>query len=205
MKRRLAEPTLGCHHAIVMRLLTLFVGVPLVELYLLTRVGSQIGFFATLALIFVTGILGANLAKTQGLGVMRRIQADLQAGRIPAAALVDGLIILIAGAVLITPGILTDAFGFLCLVPSFRGLIRDRISQFLQSQMQGGNIQYFHGHPGAASGFDPRKKSPFETFQQGPSGPVIDVEVSDNEATPQSSQELPGEIIDVEVTSKDPK
>ena len=138
-----------------MRLLTLFVGVPLVELYLLTRIGSRIGFFPTLGLIFVTGILGANLAKTQGLGVMRRIQADLQAGRIPAAALVDGLIILIAGAVLITPGILTDAFGFLCLVPSFRSIIRDRISRFLQSQLQGGNIQYFHGHPGAAQDFDP--------------------------------------------------
>ena len=188
-----------------MRLLTLFVGVPLVELYLLTRVGSQIGFFPTLGLIFVTGVLGANLAKTQGLGVMRRIQADLQAGRIPAAALVDGLIILIAGAVLITPGILTDAFGFLCLVPSFRSIIRDRISRFLQSQLQGGNIQYFHGDPGTSQGFDPTQRSPFGNFHQGQPGPVIDVEVSDSEATPQSSQEQPGEIIDVEVTSKDPK
>ena len=190
------------------RLIILFVGVPLVELYLLTKIGSRIGFFATLILIFVTGVLGANLAKTQGLGVMRRIQADLQAGRIPASALVDGLIILIAGAVLITPGILTDAFGFLCLVPSFRGFIRERISRFLQSQLRGGNIQYFHGHPGSGQDFDPMGRSPFEGFHQEEPGPVIDVEVSDSQIKPESNKKL-GEVIDVEFTSstnsKDPK
>jgi UPF0716 protein FxsA len=102
------------------RLLLLFTVVPLVELALLLEVGRRIGTPATLALIVVTGAVGAILAKWQGLGVLRRIQVELGAGRMPGAAIVDGVIILIAGALLITPGVLTDIVGFLCLIPATR-------------------------------------------------------------------------------------
>ena len=106
------------------RLLVLFIVVPAVELALLIEIGRRVGTLATLGLIVVTGILGAALARHQGLGVLRRVQAELAAGRVPAGSLLDGVFILFAGALLMTPGILTDAVGFLCLVPGVRTLIK---------------------------------------------------------------------------------
>ena len=106
------------------RLLLLFVLVPAVELALLIEIGARIGTLATLGLIVGTGVLGAALARQQGLAVLRRVQEELAANRLPTGPLVDGLIILIAGALLMTPGILTDGVGFLCLVPGSRTLIK---------------------------------------------------------------------------------
>ena len=142
------------------------------ELYLLSRMSNRVGFITTLTLVVCTGALGATLARKQGLGVMRRVQADLAAGRMPGAAMIDGIIILLAGAVLITPGILTDAFGFLCLVPSFREVIRKRIFGYLQNAAQEGNVQFF-GDPSSPwpSGYVPSDQE----------GPIIDVEVKPKE------------------------
>lgn len=109
------------------RLLALFVVVPAVELALLIEVGQRIGAGATLGLIVATGVVGASLARRQGLGVLRRLQQETQAGRIPADPLVDGAFVLVAGALLITPGILTDVVGFLCLVPGVRTLVKRRV------------------------------------------------------------------------------
>jgi UPF0716 protein FxsA len=108
----------------MLRLLLLFVVLPAVELALLIELGGRIGTPATLGLIVVTGMVGASLARHQGLGVLRRLQEESQAGRLPAGSLVDGVLILVAAALLVTPGILTDAFGFLCLVPGFRSLAK---------------------------------------------------------------------------------
>ena len=71
-----------------------------------------------------TGIVGASLARQQGLSTLARVRADLNAGRLPADPIVDGVLILLAAAVLITPGLLTDLVGFLCLVPAFRRLVK---------------------------------------------------------------------------------
>jgi UPF0716 protein FxsA len=98
--------------------------VPAVELALLIEAGGRIGTAATLAIIVATGVVGAALANQQGLRTLRAIQASLEQGRLPAGALVDGVIILVAGALLVTPGILTDAVGFLCLVPALRAVVR---------------------------------------------------------------------------------
>ena len=106
------------------RLLLLFIVVPAIELGLLIEVGSRIGTLATLGLIVATGIAGAALARRQGLGVIREMQAEVAEGRLPADSLVDGVFILVAAALLVTPGILTDAFGLLCLVPAFRGVAK---------------------------------------------------------------------------------
>lgn len=106
------------------RLLALLTLVPLIELALLVWVEGRIGLGATVAMVVVTGVLGAALARQQGLAVVRRIQAQLAAGEVPGAALVDGLLILIAGVVLLTPGLLTDAAGFLLLVPPLRARLR---------------------------------------------------------------------------------
>jgi UPF0716 protein FxsA len=108
----------------VSRLLVLFVVVPVVELVLLIEIGRQIGTLPTLGLIVVTGALGAYLARRQGLGVLQRVREEMAAGRIPAAPIVDGILILVAGAVLMTPGVLTDAFGFFCLIPPCRELLK---------------------------------------------------------------------------------
>jgi len=94
------------------RLLLLFIVVPIVELGLLLKLGEWMGALPTLGLIIATGALGAYLARRQGLGVLRRAQAETEAGRLPAGELLEGLLILVAGAVLMTPGVLTDAFGF---------------------------------------------------------------------------------------------
>jgi UPF0716 protein FxsA len=118
------------------RLLLLFVVLPAVELALLIELGSRFGTLHTLALIVVTGVVGATLARNQGLGVMRQVQAEMTAGELPAASLVDGAIILVAAALLVTPGVLTDAFGFLCLVPGFRAVIRRALRRRLEAAVE---------------------------------------------------------------------
>jgi UPF0716 protein FxsA len=106
------------------KLLLLFILVPAIELALLIELGQHIGTLPTLALIAGTGALGASLARLQGLSVLRQMQRELAAGRLPAGSIVDGVIVLLAGALLITPGILTDTLGFLCLVPAFRRMLK---------------------------------------------------------------------------------
>ena len=115
-----------------LRLFLLFTAVPLVELYLLIRIGRVIGVVPTIAIVVVTGALGAALARHQGLGVLRRLQEDLVAGRPPTGALVDGLLILVAAAMLLTPGLITDAVGFLLLVPAGRKVVRKAVSAALE-------------------------------------------------------------------------
>lgn len=112
-----------------LRLLLLFTLVPLVELMLLVEIGRVVGLGPTLALVIATGIAGAWLAKVQGLAVLGAVRADLEAGRVPTGRLVDGLLILIAGAVLLTPGLLTDIFGFALLTPPGRRVVRRMVSR----------------------------------------------------------------------------
>ena len=116
-----------------LRLLLLFTVVPLVELFLLVKLGAVIGIGATVLIVICTGVLGAWLARWQGLGVLRRLTDDMNEGRLPADALIDGLLILIAGAVLLTPGLITDALGFLLLVPQSRAVVRRTIAARLAS------------------------------------------------------------------------
>jgi len=111
------------------KLLLLFTVVPIVELVLLLEVGRRIGTAATLLLILVTGVVGAVLARRQGVAALGHIRAELAGGQIPGPTIVDGVLILVAGALLITPGILTDIAGFLCLVPATRRSIRALLSQ----------------------------------------------------------------------------
>jgi UPF0716 protein FxsA len=122
-------------------LLLLFVVLPAVELALLVEIGARIGTVATVGLIVVTGIVGASLARWQGLGVVRELQRETAAGQLPAGSLVDGAAILVAGALLVTPGVLTDAFGFACLVPAFRGLLKRFLLRRLERAVEQGQVQ----------------------------------------------------------------
>ncbi len=123
------------------RLLFLFVALPAAELALLIELGMRVGTGATLALIVATGIVGASLARRQGLSVLRVVQRETAAGRLPASTLVDGVIILLASALLVTPGVLTDAFGFLCLVPAFRRLVKRKLLRRLERAAREGRVQ----------------------------------------------------------------
>jgi UPF0716 protein FxsA len=111
-----------------LRLLLLFTVVPLVELFILVKLGSVVGVLPTVALVICTGVLGAWLARQQGLGVLKRLTTDLDQGRLPAEALIDGLLILIAGAVLLTPGLITDGLGFFLLIPQGRAAVRKLVA-----------------------------------------------------------------------------
>jgi len=110
------------------RLLFLFTLVPLIELFLLVKLGDIIGFWPTVAMVVTTGALGAILTRIEGLRVLRQAQADFQQGRVPTDRLLDGLLILVAGAVLLTPGLITDAAGFFLLVPPGRRVVRKLLS-----------------------------------------------------------------------------
>ncbi len=105
----------------------LFIIVPAMELGLLIQVGIYLGTWPTLALIVFTGIVGAYLARLQGLTVLTRAQEQMSRGELPAGSLADGVMILVAGALLMTPGILTDALGFSLLVPAIRNRIKDGV------------------------------------------------------------------------------
>jgi UPF0716 protein FxsA len=98
----------------------LFVVLPLIEVLLLIWIGTQIGFWPTIAIVLVTGILGAALAKQQGPRAWREIGTAWQEGRIPGRELVAGALFLVGAAFLLTPGVLTDATGFLLMVPYVR-------------------------------------------------------------------------------------
>ena len=113
------------------RLLILFVTIPLVELLLLGLVSTRVGLLPTILLVILTGAWGAWLAKSQGSSILSRIQSEVKAGRTPAAELVDGLLVLVGGIVLLTPGLLTDLLGFSLMVPAFRAVVRQLLSSRL--------------------------------------------------------------------------
>lgn len=118
----------------------LFTLVPLVELYLLIRLGAYIGAVDIIAIVIGTGIAGGLLARNQGLAVLDRIRTELNQGRPPAESFFDGLLILIAGAMLITPGLLTDGLGLLLLIPWSRQTFKSWLKRKMQEKISEGEI-----------------------------------------------------------------
>lgn len=123
------------------KLLALFICVPLIELMLLIQIGEWIGLWPTIALVVVTGFLGASLARQQGFKVWTRIQTELNAGRMPAADVLDGLLILIGGIVLLTPGLLTDLCGFALMVPGVRRRVRAEVEKRFRNRQEKRNAR----------------------------------------------------------------
>lgn len=111
-------------------LFLLFVLVPALELFLLIKIGAIIGAGNTFILILVTGAIGSYMAKTQGLSTWKNLNSKMSSGQMPGKELIDGAIILVAGALLLTPGVLTDVVGFLGLIPLTRGLLRGTLLSF---------------------------------------------------------------------------
>ncbi|MDH5300153.1 MAG: FxsA family protein [Gammaproteobacteria bacterium] len=101
-------------------LLLLLIAVPIIEIYLFIQVGSAIGAWSTIGLVILTAVPGTFLLRQQGLSTLARVQTTLQRGEIPALEMVEGVILVIAGVLLIIPGFFTDTLGFLLLLPVFR-------------------------------------------------------------------------------------
>jgi UPF0716 protein FxsA len=118
---------------VINKLLILFVVLPLVELCLVLLLSQHVlGRWGTLLFVLGTGLLGAWLARTQGVRTYRRIQQELSQGRMPTDSLIDGALILLAGILLITPGVLTDLVGILLMIPPTRILFRRSLIAWFQ-------------------------------------------------------------------------
>ena len=101
-------------------LLVLFLVVPIVEIYLLIKVGGVIGALPTVFLVVFTAVLGAFLLRMQGFTTLNRMRSSMERGELPAVEMLEGVMLLVSGAMLLTPGFFTDTLGFLCLIPPLR-------------------------------------------------------------------------------------
>lgn len=123
-------------HLLFRLLFILFLTIPLIEITILIEIGKVFGAGYTIALVIGTAALGAALLRHQGLSTLAKVQMNMNQGHLPATELVEGLILLIAGALLLTPGFFTDVFGFLVLIPTLRQRIaQSLLSNFIQSHI----------------------------------------------------------------------
>jgi UPF0716 protein FxsA len=130
-------------------LILLFTVIPIIELALLIKIGQIWGLGNTLALVILTGILGAIFLKIQGISILRRINIELSQGILPSEALFDGFFIFCGGLLLITPGVITDILGLLLLLPLSRSLFKYWVKQKIRKAFaQGRSIHftYFRRH-----------------------------------------------------------
>ncbi len=138
------------------KLIILLTLVPLVELLLLLRLTALWGSFSlTVAIIVATGVLGAALARREGLRVLTRMREQVARGELPGDSLLDGVMILLAAALLITPGLITDAVGFLLLAPSSRSVLRELLKRWIRRQIEAGNVAMY-----GSTGFGPIEDEP---------------------------------------------
>lgn len=121
-------------------LILLFTAVPLIELFLLVKVGRYIGAGYTVVVVIITGVAGAYLAKLQGLLTLAQLQKDINQGHMPAERLFDGFLILCGGLMLLTPGFITDFMGFMVLIPFIRGGIKRYLKRKAESMINQGRV-----------------------------------------------------------------
>lgn len=135
----------------MLKLLFLFTVVPTAELYLLLEIADRIGGLETIYLVIITGIVGAHLAKREGLGVLHQIQEAAANGESPADKLVEGLMVLIGGILLVTPGVMTDVFGLSLIVPFTRRLLVSGFRRGLKERFQFEGVHIGAPRPGPAA------------------------------------------------------
>ena len=121
-------------------LILLFIGVPIIELAILIKIGQLLGLGYTLGLVIFTGILGAYLARWQGFVTLHKIQEDVSNGKMPADRLLDGVLILCSGILLLTPGIITDLIGFIGLTPFSRNLVKRWLKRKIKDALSQGKV-----------------------------------------------------------------
>ncbi len=125
------------------KLLALFILVPILEIYVLLSVGNLIGLGATILLVLATGIAGAYLARTQGLALLMKIQQEIAAGRVPTEELIDGAMVLAGGLLLLTPGFCTDLAGFLLLASFSRAVLKGWLKKLFEQLAANDRIRIY--------------------------------------------------------------
>ncbi len=123
------------------KLFLIFAVIPVIELALLIKVGSIIGTLNTVIIVILTAIIGAYMVKLEGLGVMYRIQQNMQEGIFPAEELINGMMILMAGALLLTPGFFTDVIGFLMVFPVSRNFIKRIARRYIEKNISSTDVR----------------------------------------------------------------
>lgn len=183
-----------------LRLLLLLTIIPIVELILILRVhrfvseswGPNQALLLTVGTIVLTGLFGAKLAKVQGFLLILKARQSLAQGKIPSRAMLEGVLLVIGAATLLTPGYVTDLLGFLLLLPTTRSMIAGRLEPWLKKQVTGGRI-HVHQGPARAS----YQQGPFRqtggftyTHQQGPRPSEQDEDVIDVETVEERNKRL---------------
>ena len=130
-------------------LFLVFLVTPIVELVVIVRVAGSAGVLNTIGLLILVSMVGAWLVRREGLGILRRAQGEMAEGRMPGRELVDGLLVLLAGALMLTPGFVTDAIGLLLLFPPSRMVIRGIATRRLVRSSPGGGIRWQFGGGGS--------------------------------------------------------
>jgi len=133
---------------VLLVLFLVFLVTPIVELVVIVRVAGSAGVLNTIGLLLLVSMMGAWLVRREGLGILRRAQGEMAEGRMPGRELVDGLLVLFAGALMLTPGFVTDAIGLLLLFPPSRMVIRGIATRRLARPVPGGGIRWQFGAGG---------------------------------------------------------
>ena len=119
------------------KLFLAFTLIPFIEIYLLIKIGAQIGAFNTILIVILTGLVGASLARLEGIRTMTKVRESLNRGELPAEEMLDAMLIFVAGIVLLTPGFLTDIAGLAILVPNvrdwFKRWLRKKFDEWLEA------------------------------------------------------------------------
>ncbi len=170
-------------------LLLAFTVVPFIELYLLLAIGREVGFWPTVGGVLLTGLVGAWLAKKEGLRVLRRWQESLAQGRMPEEGLVGGVLVLVGGVLLVSPGVLTDLVGLFLLFPPTRKLVAAVVRRRLERRMKAGTLRVTTFQSGPFSG--------------GPFGPTPGNEPFAPRAPRPRIERRPGDETDAEFSEED--
>lgn len=155
-------------------LLAAFIGVPILEIAVFIQVGGYLGLGPTLGLVVLTAVLGAWQLRAQGLATLLRARRQIDRGALPARELFDGACLLVAGALLLTPGFVTDAAGFLLFVPPVRDFLRGRLARFIATRVETRIVVDGEAVPPGG-------------------GPIIDADYSDVTDEPRPGETGPGE------------
>lgn len=162
-------------------LLAAFIGVPLLEIAVFIEVGDRLGLWNTLAVVILTAIIGTALLRIQGLATLARARGQIDQGALPTRELFDGLCLLFAGALLLTPGFVTDTIGFALFVPQIRNLLRQWLGKRLELSMTASTLHGRTGHGAPGHGAPGYGQQGYRggMDQQDPRGGVIDGDFED--------------------------
>lgn len=172
-------------------LFLLFIAMPIIEIFLLIKIGSSIGALLTIAIVIVTAVLGTWMLRAQGLSTLNKARSRISGGQVPAFEMMEGMALGIGGALLLTPGFVTDAIGFACLIPFTRRLMVQALSKRVSvgSVVGGFAASASSGHGQGTAG---QNQSPFGRATSGQSKP---------QHKPKPG--LDGDVIEGEYTRKD--